>query len=83
MARLRVITSRKIDISGFGVLVPLQNMSQKQITKAVRDALCKKYGAGNVKVSRTAMLEHQIWSGTCWINGEKSIYKLGLVVFEK
>lgn len=77
MALLVYMGSKKLDIPGLAHNKLLAELSQKRITKAVRETLRKQYGFPNVKVSCTATIVHgSIWTGKCTINGIETPYRL-------
>ena len=76
MARLVVMNTKAIDIPGLARHRAFDKLSQKRITKAVRDTLRAKYGTDNVEVSCTAVWKQGMWTGDCWINGEKCLYRV-------
>lgn len=70
------MNTKAIDISGLARNKALDTLSQKRITKAVREMLRAKYGFDNVEVSCTAVLKQGMWTGDCWINGEQCLYRV-------
>ena len=55
-------------ISGLGSRIPFSQLSEKRITKAVRECLRASFGHSNVKVSCSASFEGSSWRGECSIN---------------
>jgi hypothetical protein len=77
MPRLVVTNTQAIDIPDLAVRRPLRELSEKRITKAVREALRKQYGLENVTVSCSATLSQgQIWTGKCRIEEKEYSYRL-------
>jgi hypothetical protein len=77
MARLVVMNTLEFEIPSLGLRAALHELSQKRITKAVREALRREYGLDNVEVSCTATLSQgRIWTGKCHINGIEYSYRL-------
>jgi hypothetical protein len=67
--------------NGYGVILPnlgkirdLPSLSEKRITKAVRDELRKWYGPETVEVSCDATFHEGRWRGRCKIWGERFNY---------
>jgi hypothetical protein len=81
MARLIVAKTNRIEIPGLARNKGFHALSEKRITRAVRESLRQKYGSNNVKVSCAAMLEHGMWTGTCWIDGVEQPYQLHAGLF--
>ena len=79
MARLvvtnQMMSDLAIEIPGLARQKPLHELSQKRITKAVRDAL-RQQDCGEIEVSCSATLSQDIWIGSCRINGIKFGYRL-------
>ena len=76
-ARLVVMNTRVIDVPGLGLHRSLRELSEKRITKAVRDALRNQYGVDNVEVSCSATLsQERIWTGKCRVDGTEYSYRL-------
>jgi len=76
MARLVVMNTKDIDIPGLARHRAFDKLSQKRITKAVRDTLRAKYGTNNVEVSCAAVWKQGMWTGHGWINGEMCLYRV-------
>ena len=79
MPRLIVpVVPRRADVSipGLGTNVPFKLLSEKRVTKAVRDALRTLYGADRVAVSCDAHVSGEQWSGRCWIDDQQYEYRL-------
>lgn len=77
MPRLVVTNTRAIDVPSLALHRPLPELSQKRITKAVREALRKQFGLENVRVSCSAVLsQERIWTGKCRIEGTEYSYRL-------
>lgn len=49
-------------------------LSEKRVTKAVRQTLRTKYGVPSVEVSCAATLVGDAWKGQCMIGGERYAY---------
>jgi GTP cyclohydrolase I len=75
-ARLVLTDVRQLSIPGLGSHRPFRKLSQKRITKAVREALRKEYGSENVEVSCSATHYQGIWKGTCRIGRTCYSYRL-------
>lgn len=63
-------------VPGLGNRKPLQNLSPKRITMAVRDALRKRSGHSQVEVSCSACLQKGIWTGQCRIKAKPYQYTI-------
>lgn len=76
MARLVLRDIRQMEISGLGSHRPFRELSQKRITKAVREALREQYGSDKVEVSCSATCNGGIWAGKCRVNGTSYSYQV-------
>ena len=56
-------------LPGLGKITPLGALSEKRITKAVRQSLRDQYGFPAVEVSCDADMPDGVWHGTCRIDG--------------
>ena len=63
-------------IPGLGRNQNFPNLSEKRITRAVRDALREQYGDGRVEVSCSAAFEKGEWVGACEIAGQPQSYSV-------
>lgn len=59
-----------------GRIVPFGSLSEKRITKAVRERLRQRYGESNVEVSCTAKFDGTGWNGACVIDGQPFRYRI-------
>ena len=66
----------RVEMHGLGEIVPLRNLSEKRITKAVRKKLRSKYGHDNVTVSCSVDFKNDRWIGKCSINKKSYQYKI-------
>ncbi len=62
-------------LPGLGKITPFRALSEKRVTKAVRQRLRDEYGPG-VEVSCQADVRDGVWQGTCWINGVQFRYRV-------
>lgn len=69
--------------NGYQTLLPqlgkirgVLNLSQKRVTKAVREELRRQYGLPYVSVSCQAALAVDVWRGSCRIHGEDFGYSI-------
>jgi hypothetical protein len=76
MARLDVQNGYHATIPGLGKVRSLQRLSQKRITKAVREELRAQYGYAKVEVSCTSCFKDGHWEGSCAILGKPYIYDI-------
>ena len=63
-------------IPGLGKIRVLEQLSEKRITKAVREELRSKYGEPKVEVSCTALFHDGHWRGCCEIDGRLYEYSV-------
>ena len=61
---------------GLGKIKAFPQLSEKRITKAVREELRRKYGESRVEVSCTALFHEGCWRGRCEIDGSKYEYRV-------
>lgn len=67
----------QICLAGLGKVRAVAQLSEKRVTKAVREALRTEYGQSAVKVSCTATLSAgQNWEGGCSIHGKPYRYTI-------
>ena len=59
---------------GLGKMRPLLSLSEKRVTKAVRDELRKRYGFDETEVACDAACFSNEWRGKCRIGGEPLTY---------
>ena len=64
------------ELASLGKIKFFSELSEKRITKAVRESLRLKYGYLNVEVSCSACFVNGIWRGKCKVNGEELNYKI-------
>jgi hypothetical protein len=73
---LGVANGFQCPIAGLGKVRPLQKLSQKRITMAVREALREESGKSAVNVTCGAECVEGTWKGKCSINGEEFIFHI-------
>ena len=66
----------QIPVPGLGKIQVFENLSQKRVTKAVREALRARYGEENVKVSCAAKFVDGCWEGKCTVRGQDLEYQI-------
>jgi hypothetical protein len=71
-----VANGYRTSLPGLGRNRSIRSLSQKRITKAVREQLCEQYGLPNVEVSCTAKLASDGWHGSCKIYQADFDYKI-------
>ncbi|MFW6124317.1 MAG: hypothetical protein ACOC5G_03765 [Acidobacteriota bacterium] len=71
MKKLIIGNLHQTEIPGLGKYTSFEDLSQKRITKAVRQNLRKEFGNESVTVSCTASFVNGLWRGTCIINGQE------------
>jgi hypothetical protein len=77
MPRLVVENEYEADLPGLGVRMLFIELSEKRVTRAVRDHLRGEYGHDNVHVSCSACLKDgRRWTGSCEINGSQLAYRI-------
>jgi len=76
MKKLIIENLYQTEITGLGKYKSFEELSQKRITKSVRQKLRNKYGKENITVSCAASFENGLWKGTCIINGNEYKYKI-------
>lgn len=81
MARLilmnQTMSNREVEIPGLGRYKPLRELSEKRITKAVRQVLRKEFGFANVTVSCDATSnDSDTWLGECTVEGINFQYRI-------
>jgi len=74
MSTLSVDNGYCTSLVGLGKIRGLDMLSQKRVTKAVREELRRNYGMPNVAVSCEATLASDGWLGSCTIHGKKFEY---------
>lgn len=74
MPVLTVTNGHTANLYGLGQNVPFSQLSEKRITKKVREHLRGIYGHSNVKVSCSASLRNGVWHGACEVNGSGHRY---------
>lgn len=65
-----------VKIQGLGRRVLFSHISEKRVTRSVRDALRIKFGEGAVVVSCSAIYRDQVWVGSCSIHNVEHQYTL-------
>lgn len=68
MPTLSVGRQPSVSIPGLGRIRDLSKLSQKRITKAVREKLRESYSTDEVEVSCTAVFNGTSWTGSCKID---------------
>jgi hypothetical protein len=63
-------------LAGLGKITPIRALSEKRVTKAVRQRLRDEYGVPGVEVSCEADMRDGVWQGTCWINSAQFRYRI-------
>jgi DNA-directed RNA polymerase subunit E'/Rpb7 len=77
MACLLRVGSDNTEIPTLAERIPLQQLSAKRVTVAVRQALRDKYEGSVVEVSCSAVLRMgTIWTGRCQLDGQDSTYQV-------
>jgi len=74
MPTLTVANGFTTDLPGLGRNQTFPNLSEKRITKAVREALRAMYGEHRVAVSCSAVFERAEWVGACEIDSTAHAY---------
>jgi len=73
---LSVHNGYRAEMHGLGRNKSLRNLSEKRITKAVREKLRSRYGHNNVTVSCSANFRKNKWIGNCSINKKSYQYEI-------
>ena len=76
MAFLVVQNGFKVELLGLGKNKLISDLSEKRITKAVREKLRNEYGLLNVIVSCEADFFDKTWHGRCTINDVEYKYEI-------
>jgi hypothetical protein len=76
MPTLTVTNGFTTEIPGLGRNQAFPRLSEKRVTKAVREALRGKYGDHRVTVSCSAMFKKGEWVGACEIDSAAQAYKI-------
>jgi hypothetical protein len=63
------VNGSSLDVPSLGVRKSFPHLSEKRITKAVRNRLREEYGLHKVTVSCDAEPKGKSWQGRCSING--------------
>lgn len=74
MSILTISNGYRVPLLRLGRNRPIQNLSQKRVTKAVREELRRHYGLSNVEVCCAAKLTPDGWRGSCKIYEEEFTY---------
>lgn len=77
MTRLKISNGLSVDLPGLGKITHFPDLSQKRITKCVREMLRNTYGIDKVEVSCTAYFNDSLWKGLCKIHGHP--YKFEII----
>ena len=64
------------ELPGLGKNTPFGELSEKRVTKAVRECLRRYYGHTAVEVSCDAHMSSGAWEGQCEINGREYRYRI-------
>jgi hypothetical protein len=76
MSTSKVSNGMVQSLSSLGKIREFEMLSEKRITKCIREALRLKYGNLVVRVSCSAEFRDSRWYGVCWIEGEKLNYTI-------
>ncbi len=76
MSALGVDNGYRIPLPGLGRNRALLNLSNKRISKTVREALREHYGHRNVTVGCEPERSSNGWHGSCTIHGEQFNYAI-------
>lgn len=76
MALLIVQNGFKSELSGLGKNKYISDLSEKRITKAVREKLRLEFGFNNVRVSCGASFTNGIWQGKCSLYDKEYRYEI-------
>jgi hypothetical protein len=77
MPTLILENGRKYAIPGLGKIIPFLKLSEKRLTRAVRDCLRETFGTQSVSVVCEATLTASAeWAGQCKIEGHKFSYRV-------
>lgn len=76
MNTLTVAKGHQAALRGLGIIRGLRNLSEKTVTKAVRDHLRKHDVSLKVEVSCTATPNASEWSGLCGIQGQRLDWRI-------
>jgi|GEM_PF-1978954 len=76
MAVLEVENGYRATIPGLGKIRSFRRLSEKRITKTVREALRMQYGDANIEVCCAACFEDDHWEGSCKILGTQHPYSV-------
>lgn len=71
-----IIEEKKLEIADLGKNKRLADLSQKRITKAVREKLRSTYGSESVTCSCKADIVSGTWRGRCRINGQEHAFRI-------
>jgi hypothetical protein len=74
MSTLTINNGYRASLVGLGKIRGLEKLSQKRITKAVREELRRNYGLSHVAVSCDATLASDGWHGSCTIHDKDFEY---------
>lgn len=75
MASLMVSNGARLAVPGLGKIRGLRDLSEKRVTKAVRNELRGQYGPPAAEVSCNAVPTPAGWRGVCKINGNEFSYE--------
>jgi hypothetical protein len=76
MATLRISSGFVLSMPRLGRIRVFQSLSEKRITKCVREALREEYGDHLDEVSCSAVFIDSYWCGTCQIDEERFTYSI-------
>ena len=75
MPTLRVSNGFVVPLPGLGRVQQFARLSQKRVTRCVRDELRRAFSPG-VIVSCTASFVDGLWRGSCRIGGQSFVYSI-------
>jgi len=64
------------ELSGLAKIQKFSKLSQKRITRKIREVLWKEYGEENSKVTCDATYSNGIWKGKCKIYGTEYNFEI-------
>jgi hypothetical protein len=76
MPLLIVANGFRQELPGLGKNTPFLALSEKRVTKAVRECLRDEYGLAAVEVSCEASAGANEWHGRCQISGSRFEYRV-------
>jgi hypothetical protein len=76
MPTLIVSNDFAVELPGLGRKTPFLGLSEKRVTKAVREGLRHHFGLAAVKVSCDATIAKNEWHGRCQMSGKAWNYRV-------